>query len=178
LGATRVYGPQKGLRPEDIEHAEQCLGRLVDVVKRDMHLDTATEPGAGAAGGLGFGLRCFCNARFESGFSIFARHARLQERIQRAQLVITGEGAIDASTRMGKGVGEIARMCRQAKVPCIGLAGTFHDSELTGQLRFFTRVFGMCPHLTTPETAMREPGIWLPRLAADVAGNLDENLPS
>jgi glycerate kinase len=171
-GASRIYGPQKGLRPEDFAQAESCLSQLAEVVKRDLHLDAAAEPGAGAAGGLGFGLRCFFNARFESGFDLFARYARLQERIRTAQLVITGEGAIDASTLMGKGVGEIAKLCHQAGVPCIGLAGTFRRSELMEQTRqpYFTQVFGMSPDLTTPELAMRDPGTWLTRLAGEVAG--------
>src|SRR2546426_216490 len=75
-GATRVYGPQKGLRPEDFEHAEKCLSQLAEVVERDLRLDVAAEPGTGAAGGLGFGLRCFLNARLDSGFNLFARYAR------------------------------------------------------------------------------------------------------
>ena len=170
-GASRIYGPQKGLRPEDFAHAEKCLSQLAEVVKSDLHIDAAAEPGTGAAGGLGFGLRCFFKARFDSGFDIFARYARLPERIRTAHLVITGEGAIDASTLMGKGVGEIAKLCHQAGVPCIGLAGTFRRSEWmeqTGQ-QYFTQVFGMSPDLTTPELAMRDAGFWLPRLAADVA---------
>ncbi|PYK65802.1 MAG: glycerate kinase [Verrucomicrobia bacterium] len=172
-GATRVYGPQKGLRPEDFEHAEKCLSRLAEVVERELHLDAAAEPGTGAAGGLGFGLRCFFNARLDSGFDIFARYARLKERIRAAQLVITGEGAIDTSTLMGKGVGEIAKMCHNAEVPCMALAGTFRSSELMEQARqhCFARIFGMSPHLTTPELAMHDPGFWVPRLAADVARN-------
>src|SRR2546426_760045 len=170
-GASRIYGPQKGLRPEDFAHAERCLSQLAAVVKRDLHLDAAAEPGTGAAGGLGFGLRCFFNARFESGFDIFARYACLQERIRTARLVITGEGAIDASTLMGKGVGEIAKLCCQAGVPCIGLAGTFRRSELMEQARqqYFTQVVGMSPDLTTPELAMRDARFWLPRLAAEVS---------
>jgi glycerate kinase len=170
-GASRIYGPQKGLRPEDFSHAENCLSRLAEVVKRDLHLDAASEPGTGAAGGLGFGLRCFFSARFEPGFDIFARYARLPERIRTARLVITGEGAIDASTLMGKGVGEVAKLCHSAGVPCIGLAGTLRRAELMEQTRqpFFTQVFGMSPDLTTPELAQRDPGLWLPRLAAEVA---------
>jgi len=170
-GASRIYGPQKGLQTEDLAHAEQCLSQLADVVRRDLRLDAASEPGAGAAGGLGFGLRCFFDARFESGFDVFARHARLSERIRTAQLVITGEGAIDASTLMGKGVGEIAKLCRQAGVPCLGLAGTLRRAELMQQTGepSFTEVFGIVPDLTTPELAMREPGYWLPRLAAEAA---------
>ena len=170
-GASRIYGPQKGLRTEDLEHAERCLSRLAEAVRRDPGLDAEAEPGAGAAGGLGFGLRSFCNARIDSGFQIFARYARLMERIQSAQLVITGEGAIDLSTLMGKGVGEIAKMSHQANVPCIGLAGSFRGSEWAERpsQQYFTQVIGLSPHLTTPELAMRKPALWLTRMAAQVA---------
>jgi len=174
-GASRIYGPQKGLRPEEVEHAERCFSRLAAVVDRDLRLNAAAEPGAGAAGGLGFGLRCFLNARLESGFMIFARYSRLPERIRQADLVVTGEGAIDSSTLMGKGVGEIAKMCLQANVRCIGLAGTFRSSELTEPTRYFSRVFGLSPHLTTAEQALRDPAFWLPRLAAEAARNSVEN---
>jgi glycerate kinase len=167
-GASRIYGPQKGLRPDDFAHAETCLNQLAEVVKRDLHLDAAAEPGAGAAGGLGFGLRCFFNARLESGFDIFGRFARLPERIRAAQLVLTGEGAIDASTLMGKGVGEIAKLCHQNGVACIGLAGTLRRSELM-EPTYFTQTLGMSPDLTTPELAMRDSSLWLPRLAAEAA---------
>jgi len=132
-------------------------------------LDVAAEPGTGAAGGLGFGLRCFFNARLDSGFNLFASYARLKERIRAAQLVITGEGAIDASTLMGKGVGEVARLCHDANVPCLGLAGIFRGFGPAEQTGYFTRVFGLSPELTTPELAMRDAGFWLPRLAAEVA---------
>ena len=173
-GASRVYGPQKGLRPEDFEHAENCLSQLAEVVRRDLHRNAAAEPGAGAAGGLGFGLRCFFDARLESGFDLFATSAGLQERLGAAQLVITGEGAIDPSTLMGKGVGQIAQMCRQANVPCIGLAGAYRSSDWANPIPYFTRVFGIAPALTSTELAMRDTRIWLPRLAAEAARNLTE----
>ena len=66
-GATRVYGPQKGLRPQDFALAERCLGRLARVVKQQFGRDFAREPGAGAAGGLGFGLQAFLGAELHRG---------------------------------------------------------------------------------------------------------------
>jgi glycerate kinase len=169
-GASRIYGPQKGLRPADFPLAEACLGRLAEVVKSDLGLDASSEPGTGAAGGLGFGLRCFMNARLESGFGLFARYARLEERIANANMVISGEGSIDASTLMGKGVGEIARLCRRHNVPCLGLAGTL-GAVGTGDSRSesFTKLYGIAPELTTVEAAKANPEVWLPRLAAKAA---------
>jgi glycerate 2-kinase len=170
-GASRVYGPQKGLKPEDFALAEACLGRLAEVVRLDLGLDLASEPGTGAAGGLGFGLRCFLNARLESGFELYANSARLAERIAQADLVITGEGAIDRSTLMGKGVGELAGLCVMGKVPCWGLAGKLAIGQSNDRepVRPFERLWGIAPRLTSEEAAMREPEIWLPRLAAEAA---------
>jgi glycerate kinase len=167
-GASRVYGPQKGLRPEDFPLAEGCLTRLVQVMEKALGFDVAAEPGAGAAGGLGFGLRAFAGAQLESGFKLFARQAGLEERIRSADLVITGEGAIDCSTLMGKGVGEIARLCQLHQVPCLGLAGSLLSAtSAAGAPDPFTRLYGIVPQLTSLEVSRANPEIWLPRLAGD-----------
>jgi glycerate kinase len=92
-GCTRIYGPQKGLGPEDFECAERCLQQLALVVEKQLGLAAADEPGAGAAGGLGYGLRCFAGAGLEPGFSLFAQQADLRRRVAASQLVLTGEGA-------------------------------------------------------------------------------------
>ena len=119
---------------------------------------------------MGFGLRCFLDAKLESGFELFARYARLEERIRASDLVVTGEGAIDVSTLMGKGVGEVASLCRRHGVPCVGLAGTLAlPTEKALDASMFACSYGMVPELTTPEEAQGNPGFWLPRLAAKAA---------
>jgi glycerate kinase len=75
----------------------------------------------------------FLRAKPESGFELFAAYARLAERLERAALVITGEGALDRSTRMGKGVGRLAALCRRAGVPCVGLVGTAEPAVRCGR---------------------------------------------
>ena len=165
-GATRVYGPQKGLRPQDFTLAERCLRRLACVVKRQFGRDFTREPGAGAAGGLGFGLLAFLGAELQPGFDLFARQAALERRLRVADWVVTGEGAIDRSTLMGKGVGQIAQCCRQLKIPCIGLAGMVTASPGTGA--FFTQVHALT-ELTTVAGAKARPAHWLERLAQQVA---------
>jgi glycerate kinase len=94
-GASRVYGPQKGLRESDFIPAERCLRRLALILRRQFGNDFARTPGAGAAGGLGFGLASFANARLESGFDMFAARAGLNRQLRAADLVVTGEGRID-----------------------------------------------------------------------------------
>lgn len=170
LGASRVYGPQKGLRLEDMARAELCLEHLAKIAERDLGLEQASVPGDGAAGGLGFGLRSFLKAQLESGFKLFARYAGLKEKIASANLVITGEGAIDASTLMGKGVGEVAKLCKAKGVPCVGLAGTLPESFAPKSAsNKFALVRGIVPELAAPEEARRNASVWLARLAADVA---------
>jgi glycerate kinase len=164
-GCSRVYGPQKGLRPEDFPHAEACLRRLAAVLKQQLHLDLAREPGAGAAGGLGFGLVSFLGAQLRPGFDLFARKAKLDQHLRRVDLVITGEGAMDASTFMGKGAGEIARRCLQLKIPCVGFAGQITAPHRAG---LFAAVHSLT-ELTSMEKAKREPAYWLERLTARVA---------
>ena len=167
-GASRVYGPQKGLRPEDFPMAEKCLVRLVEVVRTDLHLDCSEEPGTGAAGGLGYGLRVFLNGQFEPGFNIFSRLANLPAKIAAADLVITAEGSIDAQTEMGKGTGAIATLARAHKKRCLGLAGYLPQKEN----RAFDLTLGIAPDLTSIEEAKRNPARWLQKLSALAASRI------
>lgn len=160
-GATRVYGPQKGLRPEDFNRAECALRRLVQVAKKDLKANFARKPGCGAAGGLGFGLATFLGARLEAGFDRFASQAVLERRLRWADLVITGEGAIDDSTLMGKGVGQIALRCRKLRIPCIGLAGVV---SAPSPHKIFTKTYALTSMTTTMQAKTRA-AIWLERLA-------------
>ena len=165
-GATRVYGPQKGLRATDLPQAERCLRRLATVVSRQAGHNLARMPGAGAAGGLGFGLAAFLGARLEPGFALFARHSGLLKQVRAEDLVITGEGAIDRSSLMGKGAGELAALCRKLKISCIGLAGIASNPRVTGTV--FDQVHALVD-LTTLEEACARPAFWLERLAMSVA---------
>jgi glycerate 2-kinase len=173
-GASRVYGPQKGLREQDFALAERCLRRLAQVVRRELGRDFAREPGGGAAGGLGFGLMAFLGAEMQPGFDLLARQASLARRLKAADLVVTGEGAIDRSTLMGKGVGQVAKRCREMKIPCIGLAGV---ANLTaGKATCFTQLRALTD-LTSVAQAKARPAFWLERLARQVARALEVRSP-
>ena len=122
-GATRIYGPQKGLRPEDLPKAEACLARLAEVLQERIGPAAEQAPGAGAAGGLGYGLKVFAGGEFRPGAAVFAELADLEARIRHADLVITGEGALDEQSRMGKGTGFVADLAARAGKRCLCLAG-------------------------------------------------------
>lgn len=165
-GCTRVYGPQKGMRPEDFTRAECSLRRLARLMNAMKGAALDRTPGAGAAGGLGYGLMAFLNARAVSGFDLFSMTSRLNDRIRRADLVLTGEGGLDDQSLMGKGVGRIATLCRQRNIPCIALVGS---TTLTRARPLLTRVVALSPGLVSRAEAMRRPALHLARLAAQVA---------
>jgi glycerate 2-kinase len=165
-GASKVYGPQKGLRPEDFPKAERCLRQLAKVVREQTGTNWAAKAGSGAAGGLGFGLGAFLGGRLEPGFALFARLAGLTDSLLWADLVVTGEGRLDESTLMGKGVGQVAERCRQLHRPCFGLAGAIQPQA--GLRRAFADARALL-ELASPPQAMARPAFWLARLAAEVA---------
>ena len=162
-GCTRVFGPQKGLSPENFTHAEKALRRLAKVVGEALGKDFASLPGAGAAGGLGFGLAAFAGAKLQPGFDLVADAARLDAKIRHADLVITGEGRMDRSTLMGKGVGELAARCRKFEVPCLALAGCLADRKALA--KHFTQIAALTD-LTSPERAQAEAAYWLKKLTS------------
>lgn len=168
-GATRIYGPQKGIRPQDVLPAERCLRRLAQVMKRQFRSDFAKTPGAGAAGGLGFGLATFANARLVSGFDLFARHAGVKRLLTKVDLIVTAEGALDGSTLMGKGAGQIALLGRKQQIPVLGLAGLVRDPKALRKMFAATHAL---VELTTPENAQDRAGFWLEQLAFRVATNM------
>jgi glycerate 2-kinase len=165
-GATRVYGPQKGLMPADFPTAERCFRRLSAVLLRSGQPDLGRLPGAGAAGGLGFGIAAFLGGRLQPGFDLYWSETGLLGKLRNADLVITGEGAIDESTFMGKGAGEIAARCRALKVPCLALAGRVDLPRARRSGFLFAK--GLT-ELASPGKALSSAAYWLERLAFTVA---------
>ena len=125
-GATRVYGPQKGVR--DFGWFEQRLGHLADLARRDLGVDPRDMPGAGAAGGLGFGLMAFLGGRLVGGFDMVATQVGLEARVAAADLVVTGEGRLDEQSLQGKGPVGVARLARRLGKKVVGVAGSVDDS--------------------------------------------------
>ena len=123
-GAARVYGPQKGADAGTVELLENSLTRLADVCAASLGRDHRDVPGAGAAGGLGFGLLTFCGAAIRPGFDMIAETLHLEARIAAADLVITGEGRIDDQTLDGKGPAGVAILARKAGKRVIAFAGS------------------------------------------------------
>jgi glycerate kinase len=133
-GATRVFGPQKGATPEKIETLERALTRLADVAARDLEVDFRNKPGAGAAGGLGFGLMSFCGATIRPGFDLVAEAAGLEAKMKDVDLVITGEGSLDRQTLEGKTPAGVARMARKLGKRVVAIVGRASEDRQAREL--------------------------------------------
>ncbi|MGC1323864.1 MAG: glycerate kinase [Candidatus Udaeobacter sp.] len=130
-GATRVFGPQKGASKSDLDNLERALTRLADVVATEFGFDYRNEAGAGAAGGLGFGLLSFCGATIRPGFEVVAEAVGLEPKMKDADLVITGEGSLDRQTLEGKTPAGVARLARKLGKPVFAIVGcASEDREL------------------------------------------------
>ena len=128
-GATRVFGPQKGVSESDMEILERALNKLADVVAREFGFDYRNVPGAGAAGGLGFGLLSFCGAKIRPGFEVVAEAVGLETKINDADLVITGEGSLDRQSLEGKTPVGVARTARKFGKPVFAIVGRFIEDR-------------------------------------------------
>jgi glycerate kinase len=119
-GAARMFGRQKGATDAQIEQFDQNLKQLALRCGMD---DIAHRPGAGAAGGLGFGMMAFFGATMQPGAQLVIEATHLRDRLRNADLCITGEGRFDASSLAGKAPVRIAELCRELGVPCIAICG-------------------------------------------------------
>ncbi len=122
-GAAEVFGPQKGATAEMTNLLEKGLENLSHLWEHDLGYRVASLPGAGAAGGLGAGLVAFCGAELAPGFDLVAESARLDDALEGADLVLTGEGKVDASTVFGKVPSGVARRAGAKSIPVVCLAG-------------------------------------------------------
>ena len=122
-GATRVFGPQKGASKSDLDNLERALTKLADVVTKEFGFDYRNFAGAGAAGGLGFGLLSFCGATIQPGFEVVAEAVGLEPKMKDADLVITGEGSLDRQTLEGKTPAGVARLARKLGKPVFAIVG-------------------------------------------------------
>ncbi|MBQ6582487.1 MAG: glycerate kinase [Mogibacterium sp.] len=123
-GATAVYGPQKGVTPGMIHPLDQAMEHYIVLLEQTTGKQIRDIPGAGAAGGLGAGLLAFTRAEIRSGVDAVLEITEFDRKLQDADLVVTGEGRMDAQSAYGKVVSGIGRRCRDAGVPCVAVVGS------------------------------------------------------
>ena len=145
-GAAAVFGPQKGATPEEVAELERALERLHQVALRQLGRDLASEPGAGAAGGLGYGL-LMLGADLRDGFASLAELMGLQEKIRQADLVVTAEGRLDGQTAMGKGPAALAALASAEGRPTVILAGSIDPDAPLGSFALAEALGGQAGQL-------------------------------
>ncbi|ENO16622.2 glycerate kinase [Marinobacter nanhaiticus D15-8W] len=144
-GATYVFGPQKGATPEMLVKLDQGMERYGVLLEQVVGRKLADRPGAGAAGGVGAAACGFLGGRLEPGIDVVMDAVGLRDQLRDADLVVTGEGRIDAQTARGKTLAGLAREAAGANVPVIALAGSLGDDYTEALACGITAIFGVTP---------------------------------
>ena len=164
-GATQIYGPQKGADKKALETLEANMIHIIDLIERATGRSVRACPGAGAAGGLGAGLMAFLGAKLEPGIDIVMRECDFVARIADADIIITGEGAIDGSTIFGKTIAGIASVAGKRDIPTIALAGAIGPDAQKVLDIGVTAFLSLCDRPITLDEALHGAG----KLLADAA---------
>ncbi len=170
-GATAVFGPQKGLRPADLDALDAALGRWAEVAERDLPgapAGLADLPGAGAAGGLGAAFFALGASR-QAGVELVAAAVDLAGTLAGADLVITGEGSFDSQSLRGKVAGGVAAAATEHGVPCLVLAGQVSLGRQEAAAAGVEAAYSVVEQAGSLEAALERPAARLSELAAAVA---------
>lgn len=170
-GASAVYGPQKGATEEMVRELDRALSHYARVIKEVLGVDVEGVPGAGAAGGLGAGLMAFLGAELKPGVSLVLEYsglAKLMER-EKLDLVITGEGEINAQTIRGKVPFGVARLAKKYGLPVIALVGSAAEDYGVVFESGIDAVVDLIPRPMPLEKAMKEAEALLKRATQELA---------
>ncbi|MFS0774880.1 glycerate kinase [Neobacillus sp. 3P2-tot-E-2] len=154
-GASAVFGPQKGATAEMVCELDKNLSHFASVIERDLGKSISEIPGAGAAGGLGAGLLAFLPCQLRKGIQIVVEATGLEEHIQDATLVVTGEGKIDSQTIYGKTPIGVAAVAQKHNIPVFALAGSLGPGYEAVYQHGINTVFSIVPGITTLEEALK-----------------------
>lgn len=153
-GCSVIYGPQKGATPSMIEDMDRWLSRYASIchdIKEDADMQ---YPGTGAAGGMGYAFKTFTNATLKPGIDIVIEETRLEDYIQDADLVVTGEGMLDHQTAMGKAPIGVARLAKKYNKKVIAFAGAVKMDAEECNKKGIDAFFPIVRGITTLEEAM------------------------
>lgn len=152
-GCSRIFAPQKGATPDDIEEMDKWLAGYAKLTRRIFPGSDKDFPGSGAAGGMGFALRSYLGAELRPGIDIVISCLGLENEIKDADLVITGEGRIDSQTSKGKVISGIVRTAKKYDKPVIAFCGSVADNVC---IEGINRICLITPEDMPLEEAMRE----------------------
>jgi len=168
LGAAHIFGPQKGATPEMVRLLEDYMKHYARVIRETVHIDVESMPGSGAAGGMGAAISGLLGGTLKPGFELISHAVKLEEWIGWADLVITGEGKMDAQTAFGKTAGGVARMAQSANKPVIAFAGSVDEETDILMALGFTAVIPIADRPLTLQQSMADAGRLLENAAERV----------
>jgi glycerate kinase len=167
-GASKVYGKQKGASFEDEVLLDNALQHFANIVEQQFGVDIANIKGAGAAGGLGAGVLFFLQATLQRGIDIVIEATKLEEKLQGASLVITGEGRFDEQTAYGKTPFGVATVANKKNIPVIALAGSLGNGYQTLYKKGFNGIFSIINKPMPLQEAMDSAAILLQESAENI----------
>jgi len=135
-GCSVVFGPQKGATPEIVKAMDESIHRFADLAEKELGNVGAAVPGAGAAGGLGFAFRTFLGGELTPGTELCLEAIGIRQALEKADLLLTGEGRMDRQTAMGKGPAGVAQLAHRLnpKIKTVAVCGcALPDAELVNQ---------------------------------------------
>ncbi len=153
-GCSAVFGPQKGATPTMIAKMDSWLANYARLTHEKYGTADMNKPGTGAAGGLGFAFLSYTNAGLESGVKIVLDETRLEDYIKDADLVVTGEGRLDAQTVMGKAPIGVAQLAKKYDKPVIAFSGCVTDDAVLCNQHGIDAFFTILRSVTTLDEAM------------------------
>lgn len=174
-GAAAVYGPQKGAGPQDVAALEAALAKFVNVLSEPLGEaaeQAAQSPGAGAAGGLGFGALAVLGATRASGIEVLLDVLNFDAALAGATLVITGEGRLDQQTLHGKAPSGVARAAQRRGVPVAAVCGRLDLSEGQLEAAGFVAAYELAALEPDLERSMAQAGPLLERIGEQLAADL------
>jgi glycerate kinase len=171
-GAAKTYGPQKGANQLEVELLDKGMEQLAQIIERDLGIVISEMPGSGAAGGLGGGCYAFLNAAILPGTEFIMQLFEFDELLKNADLLITGEGRMDAQSRFGKLPVEVAKRAFKAEVPVIAIAGTI-DKEIRN-LDIFRQMFALSDIAKTKEDAIKNAAFYVEQIANNLFSKLKD----
>ncbi|HUT24457.1 MAG TPA: glycerate kinase [Sumerlaeia bacterium] len=169
-GAARVYAPQKGASPRQVERLEAGMAHFAGVIRRDLGVRVKRLPGGGAGGGLGAGLVAFCGAAIRPGAETIIEAIGFEEFLKGADWVITGEGRLDRQTLFGKAPAVVASLARRRGIPVIGVAGALGPGSRALLRRHFDALFSIADGPASLEDTMRRTPSLLTSLGEAIGG--------
>ncbi len=175
-GASHVFAPQKGATPEMVATLDQNLKYFADLVAQKVGTDFQNIAGAGAAGGLGFGLMAFAGAKIRSGVEIVIEETGLAEKIAQADYVFTGEGGIDFQTKFGKTPFGVAQVAMRFNKPVIAFAGYVGEGIEELYDEGFTAILGIVDGACDLPAALKNGEKNLERTCENIARTLGVTL--